>query len=52
MGLSGKNRACEREGGFCTLTAVSIVDIQAVINFMYGENRAKLRGLKKVKFMQ
>jgi hypothetical protein len=33
------------------LTAVSLTDIQAVIDFMYDSNRIRLKGLKKVKFL-
>lgn len=51
MKLSGNNKISVKENGFSILTAVSIADIQAVIDFMYGEGRARLRGLKKVKFL-
>lgn len=43
MGLSGS--------GTCILTAVSLKDIQTVINFMYDSNRIRLKGLKKIKFL-
>jgi hypothetical protein len=51
MGLSGKNRVSIKSGGFCILTAVSLADIQAVINFMSHPDRARLKGLKKIKYL-
>lgn len=34
------------------MTAVSIADIQAVINFMSEGERVRLRGIKKVKYLE
>lgn len=51
MGLSGYNQVSIKADGQCILTAVSIDDIQAVINFMHYRDRARLKGLKKVKFL-
>lgn len=51
MGLSLKNKVSVKESDACLLTAVSLSDIQAVINFMHGEDRIRLKGLKKVKFL-
>jgi len=51
IGLSLKNLVSVNKSGACILTAVSLKDIQAVINFMYDSNRIRLQGLKKVKFL-
>lgn len=48
MGLSGFS---EKKGGYYILTAVSLKDVQAVINFMFNPRRLRLKGLKKVKFL-
>lgn len=48
MGLSWISK---KASGACILTAVSLKDIQTVINFMYDSNRVRLKGLKKVKFL-
>lgn len=52
MGLSLKNKVSVKKSGYCILTAVSLKDIQAVIDFMYNSDRVRLRGLKKVKFLK
>lgn len=52
MGLSGKNRVSEKASGHCVLTAVSVADIQAVVNFMSAPERVRLRGLKRVKYLK
>jgi hypothetical protein len=52
IGLSGLNKISVKKNGACLLTAVSQADIQAVINFMYNPERVRLRGLKKVKFLE
>ena len=63
MGLSLLNKVSVDRGGVrfthpspkanqdCVLTAVSLIDIQAVINFMFNSDRVRLKGLKKVKFL-
>lgn len=51
MNLSQKNKISTKENGACILTAVSLKDIQAVINFMFDPERIRLKGLKKVKFL-
>lgn len=50
MGLS--NKVSVKKGNYSELTAGTIEDIQAVIEFMYGEGRVRLKGLKKVKFLK
>jgi hypothetical protein len=52
MGLSLKNKVFVKKSGYCILTAVSLKDIQAVIDFMFNSDRVRLRGLKKVKFLK
>lgn len=52
MGLSGYNQISIKADGQCILTAVSINDVQAVIDFMHYPGRARLRGLKRVKFLK
>ena len=51
MGLSGKNKVSVKKNGLCILTATSLKDIQAVVNFMYHPQRIRLKGLKKIKFL-
>lgn len=51
MGLSGKNKVSIKYNGQCVLTVVSLNDIQAIVNFLCHPDRAKLKGLKKVKFL-
>jgi hypothetical protein len=51
MGLSGKNKVSKKSNGNCILTATSLQDIQAVVNFMSDPSRVRLKGLKKVKFL-
>lgn len=51
MGLSGKNSVSIKNNGQCILTAVSLKDIQAVVNFMCNPERIRLKGMKKVKFL-
>lgn len=51
MGLSNKNKVSKKENNQCILTAVSIADIQAVINYMTNPERIRLKGIKKVKFL-
>jgi len=51
MGLSGKNKVSIKKSGACILTAVSLQDIQSVVNFMCNPERVRLKGLKKVKFL-
>lgn len=51
MGLSGKNKVAIKSTGACILTAVSLKDIQSVIDFMCAPERVRLKGLKKVKFL-
>jgi len=51
IGLSLKNNISIKNNKACVLTAVSLTDIQAVINFMFDQNRARLQGLKRVKFL-
>lgn len=52
IGLSGKNNVVlKKKTGQYILTAVSLKDIQAVIDFMCNKNRVRLKGLKKVKFL-
>jgi hypothetical protein len=50
MGFSMKNQVSVKDNGFCILTATSLKDIQAVVNFMTNPERAKLKGVKKAKF--
>ena len=52
IGLSLKNKVIIKKSGSCVLTAVSLKDIQAVIDFMYNSDRVRLRGLKKVEFLK
>jgi len=51
MGLSGKNKVSEKANDMCILTATSIKDIQAVVNYMCERDRVRLRGLKRIKFL-
>jgi len=51
IGLSGKNKVSIKSNGNTILSAVSLKDIQAVINFITNPNRVKLKGIKKVKFL-
>lgn len=51
MGLSGKHKVTVTSNRQCALTATSLVDIQAVVNFMCHSERVRLKGLKKVKFL-
>jgi len=51
MGLSGKNKVSKKSNGNCILTATSLQDIQAVVNFMSDPSRVRLKGLKKVNFL-
>ncbi len=51
MGLSLLNKVSVKANQACVLTAVSLIDIQAVINYMFNSDRVRLKGLKKVKFL-
>lgn len=51
IGLSGENKVSVKSNEHYILTAVSLKDIQAVIDFMCNPERVKLKGLKKVKFL-
>lgn len=51
MGLSGKNKISTKKNNYSVLTAVSLQDIQAVVDFICDKERVRLKGLKKVKFL-
>lgn len=51
IGLSNKNKISIKADKQCILTAISIQDLQAVINFLTQPDRVRLKGLKRVKFL-
>ena len=51
IGLTGKNKISTKKNGQNILTAVSLQDIQAVVNFMCNKERVRLKGLKKIQFL-
>lgn len=52
MNLSGANEVSTKKNGETILRAVSLQDIQKVIDFMTHKDRVRLKGLKKVKFLK
>jgi hypothetical protein len=51
IGFAGKNKISTKKNGQTILTAVSLQDIQAVVNFMCNKERVRLKGLKKIQFL-
>jgi len=51
IGLSGKNKVSVKSDLQCVLTATSLKDLQAIIDFLTNPDRVRLKGLKKVKFL-
>ncbi len=51
IGLSIKSQVLISSNKLCVLSAVTLEDIQRIINFICDGKRVKLKGIKKVKFL-